>query len=160
MAAKGRPIRTGRDLRVVSTQSGTQYQYRLVKELRGKHVVTHLKLPQINSPRRARTKTVDQYFDATGRSLTRFKDQQSAIQDAQRFCKLVDAGERDAPVIEFRGLVVAKSESFGTVGLTPGRPPEAYRSPRITPASTEWICYVAPTGDVYDLDPKGHTLRS
>ena len=159
MAAKGRPIGIAR-WRFVSKQSGTHYQYRLVKAWRGKQVLTHDKLAQINSPRRARTKTVDQYFDATGKSLTRFKDPRSATRDAQRFCKLVDAGEREAPVVEFRGLVVTRFESFGTAGQTVGRPREAYRRPRRTKGSTEWICYVAPSGHVHKLHPKRHTLQS
>ena len=160
MAAKGRRIRTARDWRVVSKQVGTQYQYRLIKEWQGKKVITHPELLQINSRRRARTKTVDQYFGATGKPMTRIKDEPSAIEDAKRFCMSVAAGERDSLVIEFRGLVVARFESFGTYGSTPRRPPEAYRRPRKTKGSTEWICYVAPTGDVCGLTPKRHTLRS
>ena len=159
MAAKGRRIRTRRDLRIVSKQAGTHYQYRVVREWEGKQVFTHKKLLQINSPRRARTKTVDQYSDATGKSLTRPKDEQSAIGAAHRFCEQVDAGQRDAPVMEFRGLVVAKFKSSGTVGITAGQP-EAYRRSRRIKGSTEWIRYVAPSGDVYNLHPKRHTLRS
>ena len=158
MAAKGRRIRNRRDLRIVSKQSGTHYQYRLVKRWKGKQVITHEKLAQINSPRRARTKTVDQYFDANGNSLTHFKDPQSARQDAQKFCELVDAGERDALVTEFRGLVVTKFESFGTVVHTVGRPREANRRPRRAKGSTDWICYVAPSGEVSNLHAKRHTI--
>ena len=159
MAAKGRRIRTRRDLRVVSKQAGTHYQYRVVRKLEGKRVFTHKKLLQINSTRRARTKTVDQYSDATGKPLTRPKDERFAMEAAKRFCEQVDAGQRDAPVMEFRGLVVAKFKSSGTVGITAGQP-EGYRRPRRTMGSTEWICYVAPSGHVSNLHPKRHTLQS
>ena len=135
------------------SQSRSHYQFRLVKRIDGRKLVTHAILANARS-KGARDKTLD-IFQAS--------NDRAALQRARDYFHRAVQNKGPLPG-EFRGVVVVKYDSDPKKPAIISQPKlhgplETANRRRQLRGTTTWLYYLDPKGDVFYVDAVDHHVK-